>query len=120
MLAKQNRHRRGQLAEWLAFALLVAKGYHVLATNFRGRFAEIDILAQQGTVLCLVEVKYRRRLAEAGLAIHPHQKDRQWQQGMATARHYKHSGPVRFEAVLIFAHWPFIKHFKNIYGDIIA
>jgi putative endonuclease len=117
-VAKQNRHLRGRLAEGLAFALLVAKGYHVLATNARGSHAEIDILAQRHDTLCFIEVKYRRSLEAASLAIHPAQKDRQWQQAMATARRYRHTGPVRFEAVLVFAHWPFVRHLKNVYGDI--
>lgn len=117
-MAKQNRHLRGRLAEWLAFGLLVAKGYHVLAANHKGNHAEIDLLAQKGDRLCLVEVKYRRTLAAATLGIHPSQKDRQWREAMATARRYRHSGPVCFEAVLVFGHWPFIKHLKNIYGDI--
>jgi len=116
-VAKQNRHLRGKLAEWLAFALVVVKGYHVLATNTKGSHAEIDILAQKGETLCFIEVKYRHNLEAATLAIHPAQKDRQWQQAMATARRYKHTGPVQFEAVLVFSHWPFVKHLKNVYGD---
>ena len=119
-VAKQNRHGRGRLAEWLAFAVLVAKGYHVLAANKRDGFAEIDILAQKGDRVCFVEVKFRKTLERAALAIHPHQKDRQWRQAMATARRYKHQGPVSFEAVLVFTHWPFFRHLKNIYGDIRA
>lgn len=114
--AKQNRQRHGRWAEALAFGLLVLKGYHVIATNLRGGLAEIDILAQKDDALCFVEVKYRQTLEAAGFAIHPQQQQRQWQQAMATARRYKHTGPVQFEAVLVFSHWPFVKHLKNVYG----
>ena len=117
-VAKQNRHLRGWLAEGLAFVLLVIKGYHVLAANHKGNYAEIDLLAQKGDRLCLVEVKFRRNLEMASLAIHPRQKDRQWREAMALARRYRHDGPVCFEAVLVFGHWPFVKHLKNVYGDI--
>ena len=49
----------GQLGEQLAADLLVKKGYQIRFRNFRYQKAEIDIIAQQGPVLAIVEVKSR-------------------------------------------------------------
>lgn len=36
------------------------KGFTVLAANWRCRFGEIDLVAEDGTCLCFVEVKLRK------------------------------------------------------------
>ena len=49
----------GKLGEDCAAKFLEAKGYSIVARNFRIRSAEIDIIAQIGSVLVFVEVKAR-------------------------------------------------------------
>lgn len=49
----------GRLGEDCAAKFLAAKGYKIVARNFRIRSAEIDIIAQIGNVLVFVEVKAR-------------------------------------------------------------
>lgn len=49
----------GRLGEKAARAFLKKKGYKILATNFRSRFGEIDIVASHKKVLVFVEVKTR-------------------------------------------------------------
>ena len=49
----------GKLGEDCAAKFLEAKGYTIIARNFRIRSAEIDIIAQAGGVLAFVEVKAR-------------------------------------------------------------
>jgi putative endonuclease len=56
--------REGHAAEWVAAAWLMAKGYRILGFRLKTPGAEIDILAQRGRVLAVVEVK-RRATAEA-------------------------------------------------------
>jgi putative endonuclease len=55
----------GRRTEWLAALWLMAKGYRVLGFRLKTPFAEIDLLAQRGAVLAVVEVKRRRTLEEA-------------------------------------------------------
>ena len=52
--------RLGQWGERQARLYLEAKGYAVVANNFRCRAGEIDIVARQGDELVFVEVKTRR------------------------------------------------------------
>ncbi len=54
-----ERKNLGKLGEDLALKLLKSKGYHILAKNFHSRFGEIDIVAQENSVLVFVEVKTR-------------------------------------------------------------
>jgi putative endonuclease len=49
----------GRLGEQLAVDLLLNKGYEIGARNYRYLRAEIDIIAQKGNTLAIVEVKSR-------------------------------------------------------------
>ena len=52
----------GKLGEDCAAKFLEAKGYTIIARNFRIRSAEIDIIAQAGGVIVFVEVKARSNI----------------------------------------------------------
>jgi len=54
-----NRKQFGNLGEDYAVKLLENKGYKIIDRNFRTKFGEIDIVAQDGDVLVFVEVKTR-------------------------------------------------------------
>ena len=56
----------GRLAEAVAAAWLMLKGYQILGFRLRTRAGEIDILARKGGVLAVVEVK-RRATIEAAI-----------------------------------------------------
>lgn len=49
----------GKAGEQLAFDYLIGKGYRIKERNWRCQKAEVDIIAQKGTVLAIVEVKTR-------------------------------------------------------------
>ena len=49
----------GKLGEELAVEFLEKNGYTILETNWTFQKAEVDIIAQKGTVLAVVEVKTR-------------------------------------------------------------
>ena len=49
----------GKLGEELAVAFLEKNGYTILETNWTFQKAEVDIIAQKGTILAVVEVKTR-------------------------------------------------------------
>ena len=50
----------GARGEGLARAFLKAKGYRLVATNYRCRSGEVDIIARDGSCLVFVEVRTRR------------------------------------------------------------
>ncbi len=54
-----KRKQFGNQAEDLAVRFLERQGYRILQRNFRLRFGEIDIIAQDQDTLCFVEVKAR-------------------------------------------------------------
>lgn len=56
----------GKFGEELAVTFLQKNGYEILETNWFFDKAEIDIIAQKGTILAVVEVKTRSSL-EFGL-----------------------------------------------------
>ena len=49
----------GKEGEKLAAAYLVKKGYLILYSNYRYMKAEIDIIAQKGNIIAIIEVKSR-------------------------------------------------------------
>lgn len=63
-MAKHNE--LGKLGEEMAVDYLKKNGYSILQTNFVFQKAEIDIIAQKGNVLAVVEVKTRSSI-EFGL-----------------------------------------------------
>ncbi len=57
-----ERQKLGQRAEDAAVSYLKSQGYHILKRNYRTRFAEIDIIANQAGFLVFIEVKARKNL----------------------------------------------------------
>jgi len=64
---------------------MMAKGYRILGFRLRTRLGEIDLLAQKGRVLAVVEVKSRTTLEAALAAVTPEQRDRLRRAGQAAA-----------------------------------
>ncbi|MFL5296254.1 MAG: YraN family protein [Phenylobacterium sp.] len=75
----------GRRAELLAAAWLMAKGYRILGFRLKTRQAEIDLLAQRGRVLAVVEVKRRTNLLAALETVTVDQRDRLRRAGVALA-----------------------------------
>ncbi|MGB3503308.1 MAG: YraN family protein [Mesorhizobium sp.] len=61
--------KRGQRGEWLAAVALMAKGYRIVARNYRTKLGEIDLIARRGDMIAIVEVKARPTLASAMEAV---------------------------------------------------
>jgi len=59
-MMKGARQGLGRTGERLAAERLVECGYHILERNFRCRYGEIDIVAEEDQELVFVEVKTRR------------------------------------------------------------
>lgn len=52
--------RPGQGGEDLACEFLLARGYEIVARNYRCRSGEVDVIVRRGTTTVFVEVKERR------------------------------------------------------------
>ena len=93
----------GLSAESRAAALLIAKGYRIVARRFRSPVGEIDIVARRRGTLIFVEVKARERLDDAAEAVIVRQQRRI----IAAAEAWLASHPddvncdIRFDAVLV-------------------
>ena len=70
------RYRRGRFSEVIAAALLLAKGYRILARRCRTPYGEIDLIAVRGKRLAFVEVKRRATREEAEAALIGYQAHR--------------------------------------------
>ena len=75
----------GRRAEVWAALWLMAKGYRILGFRLRTPQGEIDLLAQRGRVLAVVEVKQRTTLEAALEAVTETQRDRLRRAGRAIA-----------------------------------
>jgi putative endonuclease len=68
---RRGAERRGRRAEVYAALWLHVKGYQILATRFKCRAGEIDLIAKRGSVLALIEVK-QRPTTELAISSVPH------------------------------------------------
>ena len=86
---------RGQWGEALVAEDLRQKGWTIVATNFRCRMGELDIVVQNGRYLVFVEVKLRKndRFGAACEAVTP-SKQRKL---LAAAQYYLMSHPTKLQ-----------------------
>ncbi len=59
-MSKQKNKTLGNLGENLAADYLIKQGYKIIKRNFRTRYGEIDIIAQDKDTLAFIEVKTRK------------------------------------------------------------
>jgi putative endonuclease len=101
--------RLGLSAETRAAALLLMKGYRIVARRWRSPVGEIDLVAKRGRVLVFVEVKARASLDDAAESVTPRQRRRIIAGAEAwLASHPQDAGrDIRFDAVLVVPRrWP--------------
>jgi putative endonuclease len=100
---RQVAFRVGISAESRAAALLIAKGFRILARRFRSPVGEIDIVARRRHLLIFVEVKARERLDDAAWSVTGRQRARII--AAAEAWLADHPDPsiqdIRFDAMLV-------------------
>ena len=75
----------GRRAEVVAALWLMLKGYRILGFRLKTPQAEIDLLAQRGNILAVVEVKQRMSLLNAAEAVGHDQRQRLRRAGAAIA-----------------------------------
>ena len=100
---RQVAFRLGLSAESRAAALLVAKGFRILARRWKSPLGELDIVARRRALLVFVEVKARERLDDAAWSVTPRQRARIT--GAAEAWLAAHPDDsirdIRFDAMLV-------------------
>src|SRR5436190_15254698 len=100
---RQVAFRLGLSAESRAAALLIAKGYRIVARRWRSPIGEVDIVARRRKTLVFVEVKARERLDDAAEAVIRRQQHRI----IAAAEAWLASHPddinsnIRFDVMLV-------------------
>ena len=104
-MSGQDSRRKGRWGEELAAKYLRDKGYSISAANWRCRLGEVDLIAEDGTYLCFVEVKLRKSAAYGSAAAFV---DRRKQDRLrAAALLYLSQRPVdlqpRFDVIEIYA-----------------
>src|SRR3982751_5555285 len=91
---RQVAFRRGLSAETRAAALLLAKGFRIVARRWRSPVGEIDLIVRRGRLLVFVEVKARHQLDDAAEAVTMRQQRRIAAAAAAwLARHAHGRGP---------------------------
>ena len=101
--ARVAAFRTGLSAESRAAALLMAKGYRILAKRFKTPHGEIDLVAKKRNLLVFVEVKARASLDDAAYAVTARQQARIIEAAQAwLMAHPDHAEfEMRFDAMLI-------------------
>lgn len=67
-MSGQESRLRGRWGEDQAAEYLRRKGFRVTDVNWKCRFGEIDLIAEDGVYLCFVEVKLRKTAAYGSAA----------------------------------------------------
>jgi putative endonuclease len=108
---RQAAFRLGLSAETRAAALLLAKGFRIVARRWQSPVGEIDLVARRGRLLVFVEVKARGAFDAAAEAVTLRQQRRISAAAKAwLARHAEDAGrDIRFDAVLV-APWRWPRH----------
>jgi putative endonuclease len=107
--ARQAAFRLGLSAESRAAAVLMAKGFRVVAKRWRCAAGEIDLVARRGDLLIFVEVKARNSFDDAAYSV----TDRQKRRIASAAAAWIAANPddvncdIRFDAMLVVPRrWP--------------
>mgnify|MGYP001199466592 CR=1 FL=1 len=99
-----SRRRLGQTGERLAEQQLAARGYQILARNWRfGRRGELDLVAQDDDCLVIVEVRTRRgrRFGSAEESVTTHKQAQLQTLAEAYCMQAGWDGPVRIDVVAV-------------------
>ena len=115
---KRRRRTSGRFAEFLARAWLRLHGWRILGHRVRTPLGEVDIIARRGRQLLFVEVKQRRTLEEADLALLPRQRQRIVRAARCwLGRHPRMAAmDVRFDLIAV-NRFGWLRHHRNAFQE---
>jgi len=112
-MSRWQAERRGRRGEALAGWYLRLKGWRILARRVKTPRGEIDLIARRGRMVAFVEVKWRARSEELGLAVDHYRLRRVAAAAQAVApRHVRSGDDMRIDVLLLAPRrWP--RHIVN-------
>ncbi len=110
--------RSGRRGEIFCALWLMAKGYRLLGFRLRTPQGEIDLLAQKGSIVVVVEVKRRTRLEDALASVTWAQRERLTRAARATVAHRPRlaNAAVRLDLIAL-APGRLPRHIRGAWGE---
>ncbi|MBE6447493.1 MAG: YraN family protein [Alphaproteobacteria bacterium] len=105
---------KGYFGEFLAMALLILKGYRIVAHRYKTRLGEIDIVAKKGNTIAFVEVKSRNDQEKCFVAITAKQLRRIQNASVIFLEHHNFTKCNLSYDVVLVANWKFPLHITNV------
>ncbi|MBI3494653.1 ribonuclease HII [Candidatus Saccharibacteria bacterium] len=108
----------GRIAEDAAANYLESLGFNIIDKNWRTKLCEVDIVAQKGDAISLIEVKYRKKSAQgSGLEAITSKKLRQMKFASRVWQHWHgHTGDIRLGAISMGGQPPAVDEFLENLG----
>ncbi len=106
---RRATYLRGHWAEHVALALLVLKGYRLLARRYSASGGEIDLIVKRGDTIVFVEVKARDIMDNALIAIGAQKRERFSRAARAWISRNRWAADKTFRADAVFVargRWP--------------
>ena len=101
-MTRQRAEQAGRKGELAAELFLRAKGWSILARRRKTPLGEIDLIARRSGTIAFVEVKWRKRVEELGLAIDEYRLRRVAAAVEAVAHEYAGNGEdMRIDVILL-------------------
>lgn len=108
LVNRLHPHTRGRLAEKVAFVYLLAQGYRPARRPGRAP-VQTDLLLTRGTIVLLVEVKFRQSAAAAQVAVSAAQTRRLQAESRRLAAYFPHH-TLRADILEVLPCWPWLVH----------
>lgn len=114
MTAKRREaEHRGRRGEFLAAWYLRLQGWRILAKRVRTPRGEVDLVTRRGSMVCFVEVKWRRHPADLAKAIDPWRLRRVVAAAEAVAPRFVRAGDDMRVDVLLLSPWRWPRRIEN-------
>ncbi|MGX7952380.1 YraN family protein [Tsuneonella sp. HG249] len=114
-MKRQKAEREGRRGELAAELYLRAKGWSILARRRKTPLGEIDLVARRARTVAFVEVKWRKRADDLGLAIDEYRLRRVAAAAEAVAHEYATEGEDLRVDVILLAPGRLPQHIVNAY-----
>lgn len=114
-VGRRAAERRGRRAEQVAALYLMLTGWKILARRRQLPQIEVDIVARRGGLVAIVEVKYRRSLDAAAVAV---SRGAARRLGAAATQIAAETGCAARVDMIAIAPWRWPRHVTDIATDI--